>query len=1102
MPWMFEANAGQFDAQTQFLARGPAYDVALSATQAQFLFSSAPPSSSNPTATTAANAAPASSVVSMQLVGANPNATASGVNELQTKTNYFIGSGQPITNVPNYGSVQFANVYNGIDVSYYGNAQNNLEHNYLVAPGADPSQIVTRISGADRVSLNAQGDLVIQTAMGSLVENAPVAYQDVNGTQQAVSSHFVLLGSNEVGIAVGAYDHGSPLIIDPNWVYSSYLGGTGNDVGRSIAVDTAGNAYVTGYTNQSFGGGLTFGKAGGNDVFVAEVASGGQQFVYVNYLAGSGDDRGQGIAVDTAGNAYVTGYTTSTNFFTKNAWQNANAGGEDAFVAEIKGGGSVAFSTYLGGTGDEQGNSIVVDPTSAQNIDVAGFTTSSNFGNSDNQWNRGPRGGQDAFVAQLTNGGQVNTILFMGGSADDSATGVDVGQRGNAYITGWTQKPSDNKSFFPTTAGAFQTTNAGSTDAFVAKVSWAAPGANPTLSYSTLFGSAGGGSSTEGNGIVLNGADDSVYIVGKTNSKAAFGVANKLNPTVLGSAGVAYNAFVTYFDPKGNPNVAAPYFVFLTGQQGSFGHGIALTTKVGAGGGVKLYITGDTPSNNLAPPGGNGFPTPGTLQPFRGNRQHEFDAFLALLDPTKAPANSLLWNTYIGGTGDDGGNGVAVDGSGYAYVTGDTQSLNFRPPGKPPVPGFQAAYGGGNTDAFVVEIAPNLAAAAAPQLAPLNNPLAPVDTLLSFTASAETFDNSSPYFSLSGAPSGASIDPNSGLFTWTPAPSQVGTWTFAIDASDAENDFAEQTITVSVIPQSSYLSVSSSASPSQSGQPVTFTATVIPEGGSGNPLPTGSVAFMDGTTLLNTTSLAVVNGSDQASFTTSALSSGSHDIVAIYGGDSVYGDSSGSAAQIVGSPSGGSTNTQVTSSLGQSTYGQAVTFTATVSGGNGTPTGSVVFEDGTTVLGSAPLALVGNSYQATLTTSTLAWGNHAVTAVYSGDSNNAGSSNSIDLSVLQGSTSTTLVSSANPVPYGQAVTFTATVVPTVGTGTPTGTITFINVNDGSEVGTATLVGGNGSAQATLTTSALEYGDQTIYASYSGDNNFSGSGSAPLDQWIS
>jgi PAS domain S-box-containing protein len=204
---------------------------------------------------------------------------------------------------------------------------------------------------------------------------------------------------------------------------------------------------------------------------------------------------GQGIALDGSNNIYVTGYTTSTDFYTKNAWQNANAGGKDAFVAEIAAGGqNVLFSTYLGGKGDEEGNAIAVDPTTGHNIDVAGFTTSSSKGGFTggpgevNQWPEGSLGGSDAFVAQLNNSGEVNTIAVLGGGADDSATGVDVDQQGNAYVTGWTYAPADNKSYFPTTAGAFQTSNAGKEDAFVAKVSWAAPGKAPTLTYSTILG--------------------------------------------------------------------------------------------------------------------------------------------------------------------------------------------------------------------------------------------------------------------------------------------------------------------------------------------------------------------------------------------------------------------------------------------------------------------------------------------------------------------------------------------------------------------------------------------------------------------------------------
>lgn len=523
------------------------------------------------------------------------------------------------------------------------------------------------------------------------------------------------------------------------------------------------------------------------------------------------------------------------------------------------------------------------------------------------------------------------------------------------------------------------------------------------------------------------------------------------------------------------------------------GRGIALTTAV-TGKTKVLCITGNANSDNKK----DGFPATDTLQPNRGNS----DAFVAMLDTTVAAAKSLLWNTYVGGSDLDIGAGVAFDGKGNVYVAGETRSLNFRPPGRPPVPGFQVGYGGGRSDGFVVEIAPNLAAAPAPRLGAFNNQLDSVDTLLAFSASAETFDSSSPTYSLYGAAAGAGIDPSSGAFTWTPTPSQVGTWTFYIDASDAEDDFDEQAVTVSVVQQMTYMSVNSSASFASPGQPVTFTATLVPEGGSGNPLPTGIVTFEDGTNVLGTANLVAGNGNSQAAFTTSTLVTGSHSIVAIYGSDSVYGDSSGSVAQTIGQSTTPSTTTSLSISSGQTTYGQLVTFTAMVNGSNGPPTGSVVFVDGLTVIGTAPMVLVGNSYQASLTTSTLSWGNHAITAVYSGDGNGSPSSASGSVLVLQGSTSTTLSSSANPSPFGQEVTFTATVAPTLGTGTPTGTITFLDLLDGTELGTVSLTGSNGGAQATLTTSALDYDVHPIIAIYSGDNNFSGNSSDSLDQLIS
>ncbi len=306
----------------------------------------------------------------------------------------------------------------------------------------------------------------------------------------------------------------------------------------------------------------------------------------------------------------------------------------------------------------------------------------------------------------------------------------------------------------------------------------------------------------------------------------------------------------------------------------------------------------------------------------------------------------------------------------------------------------------------------------------------------------------------------------------------------ALYDGDSTYDDSGVSLTQTVNLAGTITSVSSSSNPSQPGQTITFTATVQ---ATGSGTPTGSVTFFDGTTMLGTGTLAPINGQDQATFATSVLASGSHTITAGYSGDSTFAGSSGTQTQTVGQASGSSSMTSLSSSAASALLGQSVTFTATVMG-SGTPTGTVSFMDGATLLGTSTLAQVNGQSQTTFTTSTLGLGSHDILAVYSGDNIFANSSSSLLQMVNQTGTSSSVTSSSSPGLLGQPVTFTVTVTGT-GAGTPTSLVTFM---DGSTLlGTATLSQINGQARASFTTSALALGRHTLTAIYSGDNTFAG-----------
>jgi hypothetical protein len=321
----------------------------------------------------------------MKLRNANPAAKVTGSDELAGTSNYFIGNDPTKwrTNVPTYAKVKYEGIYSGIDLVYYGN-QRQLEYDFIVAPGADPHRIAFDVSGAKRIRQDAHGDLVLNVGEGEIRWHKPVVYQEKDGTRQEIAARYSITDTNRVGFELAKYDAGRPLYIDPV-IYSTYLGGSGNDGGNGIAVDSAGNAYVTGGAGSPdfpvTAGALQTvcnGCPSYGDVFVTKMNPSGSALVYSTFLGGSGIDQGSGIAVDGEGNAYVTGLTYSTDFPTMNPLQAVNHGTVNAFVFKLNPAGSaLVYSTYLGGSGSDQASGIAVD--SAGNAFVTGGTSSADF---------------------------------------------------------------------------------------------------------------------------------------------------------------------------------------------------------------------------------------------------------------------------------------------------------------------------------------------------------------------------------------------------------------------------------------------------------------------------------------------------------------------------------------------------------------------------------------------------------------------------------------------------------------------------------------------------------------------------------------------------
>ncbi len=381
LPLSFEANHGQTDGRVKFLSRTGSYSLFLTGDEA-VLALSGKKADTKPTIVGTAHTLPSSmytpkgGVLRMKLRNANPAVKVTGMDELAGTSNYFIGNDPAKwrTKVPTYAKVKYEGIYSGIDLVYYGN-QRQLEYDFIVGPGADPHRIVFDVRGAKRIRRDGQGELVFKVGDDEIRWHKPVVYQEKNGVRRLVSARYAITDPYRLAFELAKYDPSRPLYIDP-LIYSTYLGGSGGDGGSAIAVDSSGNAYVTGETSSSnfpTVNPLQPANAGFADAFVAKINAAGSALVYSTYLGGSAEDGGFGIAVDSAGNAYVEGWTQSTDFpITPGALQTTYAGGySDAFVTKLNPTGSaLVYSTYLGGSDAAFGDSIAVD--SAGNAYVTG----------------------------------------------------------------------------------------------------------------------------------------------------------------------------------------------------------------------------------------------------------------------------------------------------------------------------------------------------------------------------------------------------------------------------------------------------------------------------------------------------------------------------------------------------------------------------------------------------------------------------------------------------------------------------------------------------------------------------------------------------------
>jgi uncharacterized protein (TIGR03437 family) len=635
----FERNEGQAAPEVRYLTRGHGYQVFLTEQEAALVLWDAERAEDAPQS---AGPNSQSNVLRFKTFGGRADAEVVGLDLLRTKSNYLIGNDPSDwrTEIPNYGRVEYRQVYPGIDLAFYG-SQTKLEYDFVVAPGADPSDVAMTVEGADSMAVDGNGDLVLRVGRATVYQRAPVSYQMEGKSRRMVTSRFVMKGQNRIGFAVESYDAKQPLVIDPVIDFSTFFGGVGSDEAFAIAVDGNGNAYVTGstYSNNfnTFAPLQTINRGGKFDAFITKINAAGTGLVYSTYLGGAGEDAGRGIAVDAAGNAYVAGITTSQDFNTRNPLQpNITGSAEDAFVAKVNPDGTnLLFSTYLGGNNIDQAFGIALD--SAGNAYIAGSTLSTNFPTR-NPFQAVNRGNTDAFISKIrADGGELLYSSYLGGTGFDEAYGVALDFFNNAFLCGQTASTDF------TVVNPLQPANAGGGgDAFVAKVNTA----GTALTYSTYLG---GSAVDVAYGIAVDGSN-TPYITGHTFS-TDYPVRNGVQEFNAGGA----DAFVSRINAFGLDFI---YSTYLGGTGGDFGRSIAVDAN------AQAYVAGRTISTDF-----------NTRNPLQPNNRGNFDAFVAKLSIS---GSQLIYSTYLGGSEDDLAYGIAVDGVGNAYVAGDARSTDFN----------------------------------------------------------------------------------------------------------------------------------------------------------------------------------------------------------------------------------------------------------------------------------------------------------------------------------------------------------------------------------------------------------------------------------------
>jgi hypothetical protein len=734
MSLAFEPNRGQTDARASYLAHGAGYGLFLTPTEAILSL-----------AAVSRNSAPENTAVHMQLEGASPHPEIVGTDSLPGKSNYFRGNDPSrwVRNVPTFARVRYSDVYPGIDLVFYGK-QGQLEYDFRVRSGADSGHIRLNLSGVDHVSLTEDGSLSLRTGAREVRWNKPTIYQEVKGHRRPVSGGFQLLAQNRVAFAVGPYDHGRDLVIDPVLAYATFFGGAGDEVNPQVAVDANANIYLAGTTSsatlfptETCGvPPLPLCLSGTTDVFVSKLDSVGSSVLYTTYLNGlsippapltpygnaTGADSSAGLAVDNQGNAYITGTTTSADFpVTANAFQLAPVTAQaHVFLSKLDPtGAALLYSSYLSGSNTDTALSLAADNTgnayilgTTQSVTDGDFPTGTSFqqhaygatnlyfvSKFDTTQTVGSQtlkffsylgGGDPSHVAAPTPDGVVCAQLPCGGIVLDTT--------GSAYVavgTTFTNLP---------VANAYQSSPRGMSDAYLAKIQKD----GSAILYSTYLGGTG---NDVANAIAIDSSGNA-YLTGFTTSGDFPQGAAKDDTTLAG----VQDAFVAKLNNPATGSLALTFTSYLGGSGTDTGLGIATDTN------QSVYVVGSTDSAD--------FPTPSGTVAAKGT-----DAFVAKFNTNTALLSAFVSSELLGGSGTDRATSIVQNSNGAILVAGETNSTDFPVQSSiPHTPPLQSALNGtgsgSNRDVFLANYGPSTDLSLAITAAP--NPVA-IGSLVTFT---------------------------------------------------------------------------------------------------------------------------------------------------------------------------------------------------------------------------------------------------------------------------------------------------------------------------------------------------------------------------------